>query len=270
MIYTLALDLWDGYGPKQRRFDSIHQEWDICTEFDPNDISDFNRWETEDGNDIDQLFNDDPIIRGAAARGPLVAPPSINSSDLERNVQELLAEEAELMSADCVPMLEILHQQLGFIPAVDANPPDQSWIQNKVLICSFDLEDKYATAVQAFVRCFAAYKPADNAQWIPPPSEQWDLSNSNSRSLSGRVDTAEITVIQTTLDEETVYEVISKALDVSWRMFIHDANTVLQIIRMSWGPSLKQIAMRLLAQGIPFRTLIWPTRPIRALQGRLY
>ena len=33
-------DIWGNYGSKQRRYDGIRDEWDICTEFDPNDISD--------------------------------------------------------------------------------------------------------------------------------------------------------------------------------------------------------------------------------------
>ena len=48
-------DIWDHYADSQRRFNSIHNEWDICTEFDPEahpemdgDLLEFNTFEDND------------------------------------------------------------------------------------------------------------------------------------------------------------------------------------------------------------------------------
>ncbi|KAL0575267.1 hypothetical protein V5O48_006703 [Marasmius crinis-equi] len=41
-------DYWTtGYGPKQRRYDSFHDEWDMCTEFDPTDVPRFDDFDDE-------------------------------------------------------------------------------------------------------------------------------------------------------------------------------------------------------------------------------
>jgi len=188
MSCALALEMWDGYGPKQRRFDIIHWEWDVCTEFDLNEVSDFNCWDEEDSNNLDEDFTSqptitdepiathEPIVKDTVSKCPLVVPSSINSSNWEKDIQETLAKEAELVSVDCVSTLDILQQQYGFVPAADCNPLDLSWNQCKVLIGGFDLADKYAAAMQTFVHCFSAYKPVDNVEL------EWKLSSGISPS----------------------------------------------------------------------------------------
>jgi len=123
MSHTLALEMWDGYKHKQQCFDSIHQELDVCMEFDPNGVSDFNHWDEEDSNNMDKDFigqptvtdkpiaTHEPIVKTTGSKCLLIVPSSIDSSDWEKDIQDTLAKEAELVSVDCMSTLDILQQQ---------------------------------------------------------------------------------------------------------------------------------------------------------------
>ncbi|KAL0565756.1 hypothetical protein V5O48_016261, partial [Marasmius crinis-equi] len=68
-IKNLYEDYWTAhYGPKQRRYDSFHDEWDMCTEFDPSDVPrDFD--EFSDGELADNYPDDNPPITAGYTAG---------------------------------------------------------------------------------------------------------------------------------------------------------------------------------------------------------
>ncbi|KAJ3927377.1 MAG: hypothetical protein NXY57DRAFT_965537 [Lentinula lateritia] len=44
-------DIWERYGPRQRCYDAVADEWDICTELDPNDEPSFGDDDEDDDDD---------------------------------------------------------------------------------------------------------------------------------------------------------------------------------------------------------------------------
>ncbi|KAJ3736854.1 hypothetical protein DFJ43DRAFT_975938, partial [Lentinula guzmanii] len=44
-------DIWERYGSHQRRYDSVADEWDICTDLDPHDGPDYDDLDSDDDYD---------------------------------------------------------------------------------------------------------------------------------------------------------------------------------------------------------------------------
>lgn len=44
-------DIWERYGSRQRHYDSVADEWEVCTNLDPDDVPDYHDLDFEDNDD---------------------------------------------------------------------------------------------------------------------------------------------------------------------------------------------------------------------------
>ncbi|KAL0568547.1 hypothetical protein V5O48_013435 [Marasmius crinis-equi] len=102
---------WTSYGPKQRRYDSFHNEWDICTDFDPNDGP----------RDLDD-FSDDDRIDAYPDENPSIAPGYTAREYLDRLHRSTISNPIHNPPHFGLSVKEMSYRRLGFLPRVSHHP----------------------------------------------------------------------------------------------------------------------------------------------------
>ncbi|KAL0572756.1 hypothetical protein V5O48_009205 [Marasmius crinis-equi] len=96
---------WTSYGPKQRRYDPFHNEWDICTDFDPNDVP----------TDLDDFSDDDAVDRYPDDNPP-ITPGYTAGEYLGRLHRPTIPTPIHKPPHFGLSIREISYRTLGFLP----------------------------------------------------------------------------------------------------------------------------------------------------------
>jgi len=278
--------MWDGYAKSQRKFDSCRNEWDICTEFDPDarpdpdpddNFSDYygDANDNEDDGSLAYLPRAEtppgppPYTRSDVALSPTV-PPNHWSEDLV-NVYD---EEPPHATLELPALSDMLYYRYGFDHSSGSyegvEPDNVKWgTVRKILVDSEAFVDKWlrAPTIDFVDRFLQGGNPPDL------PGSIWDL---NTSSISFLPDNANpfITLDPTKIDNEMYYFIKPIGLpasdNVSWELVLREAATALQCLRHHWGPSPVHIARCLLEMGIPFSTRLRVPPPYPTLRRGFY
>lgn len=257
-------DIWDCYSDSQRKYDSIHNEWDICSEFDPDgrpeadeSLSDFDRYE-DDGlaylPRAETPPGPPPYQPKSLSPSPVV-PPSYWHDDL----LEMYDPGHSDVRLDIPTLDDMLFNRYGF-DYTDASydeiqPDPKKWDNVRKILLDRDacISFTLCAPIIDFVTQLLATSDRPSL-----PGSIWDLSDSSRSSLRLHAN-PNIVVSPELFNSGKLYciEPIGQQSDrdSQWLLLVDSAATAVQCLRQCWGPSRHDVARRLLEMGIPFRTL---------------
>ncbi|KAL0569649.1 hypothetical protein V5O48_012311 [Marasmius crinis-equi] len=252
-IKRLYEDYWTAdYRPKQRRYDSFHDEWDMCTEFDPTDVPrDFDDFSEDEP--ADSYPDENPPITAGYTAGDYLGRlhGSTSPSTMTHNPAHF-----------DLSLRELAHRRFGFAPPKSYTPRG---------VTSSDI--KFARQVFSVIK--APIEPG--------------MNESESKSLLEILDritfaAAELKHLPPTLDlcqpddaihkpwpfEKVIYRQIEGGLWLVYcseqtdrlshirRFYVgfNNATDLLEIARRGIGNKKEDIMEALIEQGSPFRTII--------------
>ncbi|KAJ7658216.1 hypothetical protein DFH06DRAFT_978677 [Mycena polygramma] len=215
-------DVWDEYGPLQRRFDGFHNEWDVCEAFGPEGGGD------EDDDDFDDL-DIEPGFTGAGDEGDDDDAPS-----------QLLPED-DLEEGQLPPT----------VPSHQAVFDSRSIEDYASIAASFD------DIIYLRFGCTAPTEKLDVPADLMLPSS--DITKNIPRNLLDYHDLDAdiftrwtIQLRRETLNDKLYYVLHEDGSKVLLYLLLSSATTALEIVRQQWGPSLRVIMEKLLSRGHEF------------------
>ncbi|KAJ7429939.1 hypothetical protein B0H11DRAFT_1766007 [Mycena galericulata] len=214
-------DLWEEYGPAQRRYDSFHNEWDLCDAFGP-----------EGG--IDEEYDFDDEDGGFAPYQSLPIP-----EDDEDVPSELLPEELE------EGQLPLAQHKYQVPPNVVLDLPT-AIVAKKFLGDDKNIQIGHPGEMDNFTIFLAFSKKAKSVSDIP--RALLDYHDPQSEIFSAWA----IQVRRETLNGQLFYVVSEIENKRGLYVLFRSASTALEIIRQRWGPELTDVVQRLLRRGIGF------------------
>ncbi|KAJ7084495.1 hypothetical protein C8R43DRAFT_909353 [Mycena crocata] len=220
-------DYWDEFAPEQRRFDSFHNEWDLCAEFAP-DAEPTADWEDDDNDDNDGNIEPPHDYAELADSCERMAyfryGYSIPTSRVEPGVP---------VDASTVPPVALIEKLVGKAKIM---PTTESAKHNLGLFFSQCRSGKVSTDVSREFYDF--HDPSSDIY------SDWPI-NVRRTTVCGRV----VYIIQDI-----------GASPSSLCILLDNPITVLEIVRQGWGPGVSVVAGRLLSRGIPFRLCLHENR----------
>jgi hypothetical protein len=238
---------WSSYPNSQKRFDGFRNEWDICTEFAPNDYDFDNGCDDFD----DESGRDEP-------KEPLPANYAKDLMAIFDN--EIPLPSTERSNAD---MGTWLYNHFGFICPTwgrsykqlefPGAPKRPTWVSTYKLF-GYDADPGVAEgmkdAITDFASCLATVGFC--------PGSHWDLSVSSEHFLGNKTNSL-VRVTRQTF-ERVLYFLESTQTPSSsgprYRLAVQSAAVALQCLREEWGPRLEDIISHLLRMGMAFTTLV--------------
>ncbi|KAJ7655792.1 hypothetical protein DFH06DRAFT_992353 [Mycena polygramma] len=237
-------DVWDEYGPLQRRYNSFQNEWD---DDDPDAPS--------------EPFPDRPDLEDGQL--PLALPSHTSDATAEYKVVTASFSDAAYMRFGCLlPKMGVQSQGLQLPPSdvakrilgdLELNPTHPAQIHN---FCVYLAYCKIAKEVYDIPRNLGLLDFHDQTQEIY--CVQWNIE-----------------VHREFLNGQLHFVISERNHDSDLYVLLESATTALEIVRQGWGPSLKDVIEPLLARGMRFRVCFratkdrTPTPPARRLYSGL-
>ncbi|KAJ7833894.1 hypothetical protein B0H13DRAFT_1653562, partial [Mycena leptocephala] len=218
-------EVWDDHGPLQRRFDSFHNEWDVCEAFGPDGGDDD---EGDDGNDAGY----DSAFAGA---------PFAETEEEDDDVPtQILPEEEDSLEEGQLPLA--VPSSRPVMSDSDSTPELASIALSFLGDAGFPVKNQ--TEMQHF-RAFVAYCRKAKALY-EIPRNLLDFHDTDSDLYTPWA----IRLRRETLNKK-LYYIVSDP-DSHLYVLLESATTALEIVRQGWGPSLTEVIESLLARGIQF------------------
>jgi hypothetical protein len=243
-------DVYHEFGVRQRIYDPISNEWDLCEEFGPPDDD-----EGDDEYDDDEGYPE-PIPAPIEADIDFQPPPREPSPPPLPITEDQLVED----TPEIYEISQILGDYYGFvrpsdIPAeVETITPEQRKTVLRALGMARDDDDIFNTRVGKSVNDFVMKL---SSKTHPDPS-CWDLSRTNRRALARCSD--RLKCIRRVADDLWLFD-FGEHATVPWKIAVTTVADVLTVCRIDPKARDMAIAQELLKRGIRFRTL-HPLRPI--------
>jgi hypothetical protein len=263
-------DWWENYSGKQLRYNGFEDEWDLCTEFDPEASEQC----------MDEMFfpDDEETFGGYDCRdeprverpppfklGNLVPPPSQHSwgDDLTRAYGAGDPNDEVKVVGATEPLLDILHARFGFTldiskfsyqkitdPTLQRTP----WgdVRRNLANTKSSIPDEYKDAIGDFTDLLLADRD--------PPGSIWDLSPMSPWPLLGK-STCQDLIFELVNNEpyyflnDGVRGFLNDGVRGLWQIMTRDAASALQCLRVC-KHRREDLARYLLDRGIPFSTRI--------------
>ncbi|KAJ3886121.1 hypothetical protein GG344DRAFT_58043 [Lentinula edodes] len=235
-------DIWERYGSHQRRYDSVADEWEVCTDFDPNDTPD--DYDSDSDDESDHFITVPYLTR-------LQSPNKLLHSLIEFN------EAIE----------DVAYHRFGFLKQPVAENRDivlKSQVWKKVLglfSCGrrhAALEVDICMKLQ-LCRFISALSDAADLRHAP---EVYDLS---SRSLMQPLIPFEVDTLTSYNGRYYLIQAKDAKDNEEYVIAFRSASTVMEIARREWGPQTEDIIKCLIEEGISFNTLMASHPPRRSL-----
>jgi hypothetical protein len=272
---------WSSYSNKQRVYDWFHNEWDVCSEFDPE--TKYPDGEDDDDDDFDDFYmgntNDVPLRILSASESPMntmhttrpaplverqpTPPPIATSDNMEVSWQVTFH----------AGLLDLLYERYGFLNPGSTNntvyTSDNGWhVTRRILGLSNDSDitrallahddnlphDHVRQAISFFLQCLLLPNHAMPAALhnLHPESDQPIQPNSRLRILQRKVVWGDDAGPDT--NSEEVYFVLSPNSPDGLRVMLRDAATVLECYRRF--DKLADVLDFLFMVGSPFHTFL--------------
>ncbi|KAJ7166518.1 hypothetical protein C8R43DRAFT_877968, partial [Mycena crocata] len=212
-------DVWEEYGPRQRRYDSFYNEWDVCEEFGPADDA---ATDDDDHDDIDDDLPDMLPVDAELEEGMIFEPGKSSVVDLAHahQLSELATE------TDSVVEYASIAPFLGNTELV---------IPNEAQLDHFRV---------FLAHCQKAKSPHDI------PKSLLDFH----QQMSELYEMWTVQVRREILNGRLYYVVAETHNVCHLYILLESATSTLEIVRQGWGPSLKEVISKLLCRGVPFLT----------------
>ncbi|KAJ7911548.1 hypothetical protein B0H13DRAFT_2328205 [Mycena leptocephala] len=245
-------DVWEEYGPEQRRYDSYYDEWDVCEQFGPAAEPE------EDWNDIGGYDGqeDDDVPSEMLTEAAVLQPSGSHTSEADLDRIHPIATESESTeigssTALIAPTFKEM-VRLRFGCTVTQEKVTTSLELPEALLAKKFLGD---TAIHIsdenqldhfrlfLAHCKKAKSPHDIPRYL------LDFHQKESELYSDWA----VSVRREVLNNQLCY-VISETEQNhhSLHILVQSATTALEIARQGWGPSLRDVVTSLLARGITF------------------
>jgi hypothetical protein len=237
------------YGPDQRVFDPVYNEWDICTELDPGDIP--TDWAIGQymGNEPDD-YEDSGIL--PANDGA----PIDYDLDLAAGLNIQTEEESDILQWD--HLKDTLYTRYGLIITGNRQPSpllSASEIK-KVGQTIGDSQTSLAASWQGPLTALIHRLTTPGSRPTSPPLPPLcDLDDP--LSIANLIKKSNVMVTQ--LEHELGTRFLLEGSEYSrdyWKIMVSSAASVLQCLRGNWGPLTANIAENLFQRGIFFHTVI--------------
>jgi hypothetical protein len=252
-------DFWEEYGPGQRRYDSFHDEWDLCDAFG---------LDADGDGDEDQSYllplqdeQDDDVFQEMLPE----TEPQISLEDGEIYSSEADLKRIHSASASSPDTIDIVAIAPTFKEMVllrfgctvlnnSSLPPDESLTLPTALVAKKLLGDTAIPTsneleMESFIVFLAHCRKAQFATNIPV-----DLLDYH-QSYSELYEEWAVDVRRSILNGQIYYVISGK--QGGWggiHILTASATTALEVVRQGWGPSLRDVAANLLSRGIAFMT----------------
>ncbi|KAJ7099600.1 hypothetical protein C8R43DRAFT_907503 [Mycena crocata] len=225
-------DLWQEYGPCQRRYDGYYHEWDLCEAFGRNGAE-------PDAN----VYDESPLHAAAetAATNTLRARHLQLASETESVEYGLIAQsfkEMVYLRFGCTLNQNNLETQFDLAPEL---------VIKKILG-----DTKLAIPDEAQMNYFRVFL-AKCQKATSPHDIPWDLLDFH-QPMSELYETWTVQVRRETLNGRIYYVVAETCNACHLYILLESATTTLEIVRQGWGPSLQDVISNLLRRGVPFFT----------------
>ena len=252
MAHGDLYEIWGNYANSQKCYDGLVDEWDICTEFDPDaviaDISDKDDDYQNAPFDRQQLQGTIPDATVWQEVNSNYEPESV--STVIENTQETFDDIICCRYGICIPPSLYHGLRLG-------NRPE--WRETCRIVGNehAQLRDqRLEEATRDIVQCFL---DVEKGLDTTIPSFLWDLNQHNHRYLYNQNNLV-TSVQKKNTDQGVIYLIqtnkLSPANNVQWMLILEDAATALECLRRHWGPHFVDIANQLCLHGYPFSTCI--------------
>ncbi|KAJ7100529.1 hypothetical protein C8R44DRAFT_641980, partial [Mycena epipterygia] len=210
-------DIWEEYGPHQRRYDSFHNEWDVCEVFGPaaSDVDE------DDGNDDLGFY----------------AAPFSHEDDNDSAPSQLLPEKTQqsLEAGQLPPAVPP-----GLLLSSSDDTVARKFLGNQ------ELGVERPEQLQSFCIFLVYCKKMRELSDIPFPV--LNFHNPESEIFLEWI----VGVRREILNDRQYYVVFEKERTNGLYVLLESATTALEIVRQGWGPSLKDVIERLLGRNIQF------------------
>lgn len=245
-------DIWERYGSRQRRYDSVADEWEVCTDFDPNDApDDYGYYSDDDDSDCfisvgahinEETYHNDGAMSSQAYLTRLQSPNKLPHSSIEFH-------EA---------IKDVAYHRFGFLK--------QPIVQNR----DFILKSKAWKKVLGVFGCgrhHAAVEIDDHLKlqlcdFITRILDAVDLRHApdgydlSARSLMQPSVPFEVDTLSSYNGRYFMIQAKDATDDEEYVIALRSASTVMEIARRKWGPQTEDIIKCLIEEGIPFNTLM--------------
>ncbi|KAJ3897282.1 hypothetical protein F5879DRAFT_814063 [Lentinula edodes] len=240
-------DIWERYGPSQRRYDSVADEWEVCTDLDP------------DGGDSDSVEAGHDF--GPASSYAYVArlQPTKHSPALPLTFSEAIEDVAHHRfgflnrpiqdNREVVVLSRLWKKVLGLLGC--GRPPVPDGPDDHVKLQIINLVMQLLEAVD-----------------LRHAPQEYDLAIRNG-SLKPQIP-FEVDVLSSYHGYHFLMQAQNATDDEPYLIALHSAATVLEIARRKWGPGTVDIIKCLIKEGLPFNTLIasYPPRICKVIPRR--
>ena len=235
-----VMTIWEMYGENMRRYDSIHNEWDVCTKFFLEDNFD--------------LFKPTALTPFASMRSASPTLPLYPPQSPQPPPHELALDHSAEYVFDS--FIDALYYRYGLLCSPESiTTPDPAWDFESVHRYILDnqspllaIDEVQCTSDVAFFHCLA-----DGAGF----SALSDHSDSSSNPFSDHA--ANFPIIPVLLDSERYFLLSIDEPSIDWCLALCDPISVLQIFHQGWHVDPLLLVMRLLRCGVALNTFF--TRP---------
>ena len=253
-----AFDFFHDYVPSRRRYDSVHHEWDICSEFDP-DCNDL----TQDDLVFDAIYgaDDDDDVIPVRRTAPTQESATVgNTRQWDEDFPVPYPDSWTSFEIRVVPTFtDILRLRYGIDDSASGSdglkdPTDNEW---SMVMRQFDHQDgAVPKSLRRVAKLWVDSLLACGTKFTQMPGRYWDLSE-ECASYLGRV--AHCLVIKSIkIDKAVWYWLRPEWVDAhenAWRVVVPSAASALHCLRSECGSSSGSIVSYLVEHGIPFQTM---------------
>ena len=231
-----ATTIWEMYGEEHmRRYDGIHNEWDVCTEFFPEDNFDL----FESTAPFESMQSASPVL-------PLYPPLS---------PQPPLHELALDHSADYVfdSFINTLYYRYGILCSLkNITTPNPVWDFESVR--RYVLDNQSPLLAINEVQCASVVAFFHRLTSGVGLSVLSDLSDSSPDPVSDHA--ADFPIAPVLLNGERYFLLSINEQSRDWYIALHDPISVLQIFRQGWHADPSSLVRRLLCCRVPLNTFL--------------
>ncbi|KAJ4469377.1 hypothetical protein C8J55DRAFT_492089 [Lentinula edodes] len=261
-------DIWERYGSRQRRYDSVADEWEVCTDLDPDDVPDYHDLDFED--DDDDYF----ISVQAHMNEQTGHHMGVVSSEAYLTRLHSSKDDSSVASIEFPDSIEdVARHRLGFL---SQRVPDnrnivlksQAWKNVLGLLGSGrhppnpEPDDYVKLQLSTFTAGLL------NAVDLRHAPQAYDLAVKDSTLRP--VITFEIDVLSSHNGQFFLIQAKDASDSDPFLIALRSAATVMEISRRKWGPGTEDIIKQLINQGMSFNTLMpsYPPRHHRSIPCR--
>ncbi|KAJ3900865.1 hypothetical protein F5879DRAFT_808408 [Lentinula edodes] len=262
-------DIWENYGSRQRRYDSVADEWEVCTDLDPEDGPDDSLYDDDDDDSnffisVQTHMNEETDHNvGTASSGSYLARLHPNKR----------TEANSLNSGSCGDIEDVAYHRYGFLKQPRPDNRDvvlKSQVWSKILGLIGCGRSPPSPGPDDHVKlqlCNFVTQMMDAVDLRTAP-QVYDLAVRN--SLMRPPVPFEVDVLCTFNGHYFLIQAPGATDHESYLIALRSAATVMEIARREWGPNTENIITRLIEHGMPFNTLMasYPPRKYRAIPYR--